>query len=84
MNFLDRDIQCDFESPFWEENDCSWKYQASSLKLTREMVGEDLDKDYWKRLDYNTGCSNPYPHFLFLLAFLLFLMLKLFVQSNLS
>ena len=65
----DRDMQCDFESPFWEENDCNWKYQSSSLKLTREIVGEDLDKDYWKRLDYNTGCSNAYRHFLLRYSF---------------
>ena len=28
---LDRDVQCDFESEFWEESKCSWKYSQSTI-----------------------------------------------------
>ena len=28
---LDRDVQCDFNSPFYEENECGWKYSQRIL-----------------------------------------------------
>ena len=28
---VDRDIQCDFDSPFYEENECGWKYSQKTM-----------------------------------------------------
>ncbi len=50
----DRDLQCDFDSPFWEESDCNWKYSATSQKLIRESVTTQ-NYNYWKRLDNKTS-----------------------------
>ena len=30
--FHDRDLQCDFNSPFWEVQDCSWRYSNSLVQ----------------------------------------------------
>ena len=33
----DRDVQCDFNSPFYEENECGWKF--SQRRLTELGIG---------------------------------------------
>ena len=65
--FSDRDIQCDFNNPFWEVTDCNWvqnKFLVEDLTL-----GSDFDKkftrvlatnehkagNYWKRESSYTG-----------------------------
>ena len=44
MNFFfqDRDLQCDFNSPFWEETTCAWSYAPSSGLVTYP----------WKRMEW--------------------------------
>ena len=54
----DRDIQCDFESPFWEESNCNWKYALGSKKLNREAVPAN-STSYWKDLDGKKGNLMP-------------------------
>ena len=54
---LDRDLQCDFDTEFWEESDCGWRFNFSmsklfmpgtdTYKLVREKVNTN-DTGYWK------------------------------------
>ena len=30
ITVLDRDIQCNFDTEFWEESKCSWRYSQST------------------------------------------------------
>jgi len=56
-------LQCDFESPFWEESDCNWSYGMGSLKMSRELVSSSAtSSDYWKAMDGNSGqYKRPEP-----------------------
>ena len=66
----DRDLQCDFDNPFWEENDCNWRYNqslmtslaygSSGLRFQRQLVNTP-DYNYWMKPDSKTGkckCNN--------------------------
>ncbi len=60
----DRDLQCDFDNPFWEENDCNWRYNqslmtslaygSSGLRFQRQLVNTP-DYNYWMKPDSKTG-----------------------------
>ena len=64
---LDRDIQCDFDNPFWEVNDCNWVQDEVQIenfglgtnfdkKLSRILAtNEDKAGNYWKRSTSLTG-----------------------------
>ena len=65
MCILERDWQCDFESNFWEESDCNWRYSktlmssfgfgtTANLRFQREKV-TGTENGYWKRIDTKTG-----------------------------
>ena len=30
--FVDRDIRCDFNSAFYEENECAWRYSQKTME----------------------------------------------------
>jgi hypothetical protein len=63
--FSERDWQCDFDNPFWEESDCNWKYSQSlssvfgfaaaapKVRFVREEV-TGTENGYWKRTDGKT------------------------------
>ena len=67
MFLLDRDIQCDFNNPFWEVNDCNWVQDEAQIedfglgpnfnkKLSRILAtDEHAAGNYWKREDSLTG-----------------------------
>lgn len=69
--FIDRDIQCDFENPFWEVTDCNWSQDKSAVSslglgtldqsLSRiKAVDEHKSGNYWKRASALT--ENHYIH----------------------
>ena len=49
--FVDRDIRCDFNSPFYEENECAWRYSQKT------MASLNLGTDF-KRL-VRVKVNNP-------------------------
>ena len=61
--FKDRDIQCDFENPFWEVNDCNWRQDRKRIddlgyangmeyqKLNRVIANEAAAGNYWSNDD---------------------------------
>ncbi len=62
--YIERDLQCDFNNPFWEEQDCTWRYnQALMTTLTWGNQGRKFlrrllttpDYNYWKRFNGKTG-----------------------------
>ena len=44
MFFPDRDLQCDFNSDFWEESECSWKFSQPTLTALSLGTGSRLTK----------------------------------------
>ena len=44
--FEDRDLQCDFNSPFWEVQDCSWRSNKSLIK----DLGSDTNETFTRIL----------------------------------
>jgi len=64
----DRDIQCDFENPFWEEIDCNWQYNSklmsqlfpgsNGLQFSRSL-GPFSTSNYWKR---TANSSSGFRH----------------------
>ncbi len=64
LYLVERDLQCDFNSPFWLEQDCSWTYNQGLMtslgygpqsKFQRELVTDATDHFYWRRPDALTG-----------------------------
>ena len=63
--FKSRDLQCDFNSPFWEEHDCAWYYSQSLMHtlgfgpMTRFQRVKDTTEVhaayYWRRPDAKIG-----------------------------
>ena len=49
--FVDRDIRCDFNSAFYEENECAWRYSQKT------MASLNLGTDF-KRL-VRSKVNNP-------------------------
>jgi len=63
---LDRDLRCDFDSPFWEQQDCSWRYNLAAMASTGLSTATGLnafsrvkittpDYNYWLRQNPKTG-----------------------------
>ena len=54
--FHDRDLQCDFNSPFWEVQDCLWRYNSTLIKElgfdSNETFTRSLAKDESKHGNY--------------------------------
>jgi len=60
----DRDLQCDFDSPFWSSTDCKWHYNQAlmtSLQLGNpgllfvRTLGPVSDLNYWRSPQATTG-----------------------------
>ena len=64
---LDRDLQCDFDSPFWEQQDCNWRYSptlmtslsmASNLNTFTRVQITTPDYNYWLKPNAKTGSPS--------------------------
>ena len=64
--FIDRDVQCDFNNPFYEENECGWKFSQKTMttlglgnikRFTRELLvsSSEQSMNYFRRHDSMFG-----------------------------
>lgn len=66
MLTTDRDLRCDFDNPFWEQQDCSWRYNLMAMAASGLSTATGLntfsrvpitrpDYNYWLRPNPKTG-----------------------------
>ena len=63
--FLDTDLQCDFNSPYWEDLECAWSFKPSALSIPlRKMewvkAADSTAGNYWITDSATTGIYKNY------------------------
>ena len=62
---LDTDLQCDFNSPYWEDLECAWSFKPSALSIPlRKMewvkAADSTSGNYWITDSATTGITKDY------------------------
>ena len=57
LYLLDRDVQCNFNSPFYEEKECGWKYSQRTmtnlgLGSTKRLIRSRVDNSQEDSMNY--------------------------------
>ena len=66
--FVDRDIQCDFDNAFYEENECGWKYSqktmtALGLGTTKRLTRNKFDNANSAPMNYFENRNTLFGEF---------------------
>ena len=65
-NFVDRDVHCDFNSAFYEENECAWRHSQktmASLNLGtdfKRLVRSKVNNPAMKTMNYLTTSNTQF------------------------